>query len=302
MIEEVVAVGGNRKNTIKIYDEVEKPLGVVLIIHGMQEHSGRYEWFCSKLNKAGYIAVTSDLRGHGKNMVISRPGYSDGNIFDEIVTDQKAYIKYLKNKYKKLPLFVFGHSFGSFVTQRLLTESDADVDKFILCGTGYAKSPAFFFGNLVAKITEDCMGRGADAKLIEKLSFKQYEKKFKNGNWLSRDDRVWKKYHEDVLCGCTFPACFYSSFFGSARKNYKNLAVVDESTPILVISGTKDPVGEYGKGVNKLLKVYRNHWLNVYAKLYTGARHELLNETNKDEVVKDIIDFLKADNKKINNR
>ena len=71
MIEEVVAVGGNRKNTIKIYDEVEKPLGVVLIIHGMQEHSGRYEWFCSKLNKAGYIAVTSDLRGHGKNMVIS---------------------------------------------------------------------------------------------------------------------------------------------------------------------------------------------------------------------------------------
>lgn len=302
MVEERVAVGGNRENTIKIYDDVSKTLGVVLIIHGMQEHSARYEWFAEKLNKAGYIAVTSDLRGHGKNMVISRPGYSDGNIFEEIVTDQKAYIKYLKNKYKKLPLYVFGHSFGSFVTQRLLTEADNLVDKFVLCGSGYAKSPAFFFGYLVAKLTEDFKGRDAEAKLIEKMSFKRYEKKFKNGNWLSRDDRVWKKYHEDVLCGLPFPACFYSAFFGSARKNYKNLAVVDESTPILVISGACDPVGEYGKGVNKLLKVYRHHWLNVYAKLYAGARHELLNETNKEEVVKDILTFLKADNKKINHR
>lgn len=297
-----VAVGGNRKNKIKIYDEVDKALGVVLIIHGMQEHSGRYEWFCKNLNKAGFLAVVSDLRGHGENMALGRPGDSSGNIFEEIVTDHKAYIKFLREKYKKLPIFVFGHSFGSFITQRLLTESDNLVDKFILCGTGYAKNFAFLMGLLVAKLTADTKGRSAEAKLVEKLSIKGYQKKFKNGNWLSRDDKVWEAYKKDVLCGMPFPASFYVSFFGSARKNYKNLAVVDESTPILVISGAKDPVGGYGKDVNKLVKLYKHHWLNVYCKLYEDARHELLNETNKNEVLKDIVAFLKADNKKVNAR
>lgn len=297
-----VAVGGNRKNKIKIYDEVEKALGVVLIIHGMQEHSGRYEWFCKNLNKAGFLAVASDLRGHGENMAIGRPGGSDGNIFEEIVIDHKAYLKYLREKYKKLPIFVFGHSFGSFITQRLLTESDNLVDKFILCGTGYAKNIAFLMGLFVAKLTEDTKGRNAEAKLVEKLSIKGYQKKFKNGNWLSRDDKVWENYQKDVLCGMPFPASFYVSFFGSARKNYKNLSVVDESTPILVISGAKDPVGGNGKDVNKLVKLYKHHWLNVHYKLYEDARHELLNETNKTEVVKDIVEFLKADNKKVNAR
>ena len=87
-----------------------------------------------------------------------------------------------------------------------------------------------------------------------------------------------------------------------AKNNYKNLAVVDESTPIFIIAGTMDPVGDYTKSVKKLIKVYKHHWLNVYFKFYEGARHELLNETNKEEVIKDIVEFLGADNKKANMR
>ena len=302
MREEQITVCGNRKSVLKIYDDVKSPKGVMLVIHGMQEHSGRYVGFAKKMNSKGYIIATSDLRGHGDNMVISRPGYSDGNIFEEIVLDQKEFIKFLKREYSKLPLFVLGHSFGSFIAQRLLTESDNLVDKFVLCGSAYSKNIKFTLGGVVAKLTQEFKGRGADAKLVEKLSLKGYGKKFDNGNWLSRDEKVFEDYKNDVLCGLTFPASFYVSMFTSAKNNYKNLAVVDESTPIFIIAGTMDPVGDYTKSVKKLIKVYKHHWLNVYFKFYEGARHELLNETNKEEVIKDIVEFLGADNKKANMR
>ncbi len=293
-----IEVGGCKTNACYLYDEVENPKGVVLVIHGMQEHARRYDKFCTALNSNGYIVFVSDLRGHGKNMPLANPGYSDGNIFAEIVLDHVSYIKKLKTDYKGLPLIVFGHSFGSFIAQRLIVECDTMVDKFILCGSAYANCLKFKAGLWLAVLSELTKGRKAEAKLVEKCSIKGYGKKFKNGNWLSRDEMVMEEYRADLLCGLPFPNSFYTSFFGSAIENYKNLALVDESTPILLISGTNDPVGDYGKSVKKLYKVYRKHWLNVYMKLYEGARHELLNETNSYEVVHDIISFIEADNKR----
>ena len=134
--------------------------------------------------------------------------------------------------------------------------------------------------------------------------FGGFKKKFKkeDGNWLSRDPEVWDKYLVDELCGNSFPVSFYKSLFTSAPKSYKNLAVVDESTPILLIVGDNDPVSNGGKSVKKLYKLYTKHWLNVQLKVYGGARHELLNETNKDEVLKDIIKFIEKAPKQAKHR
>ncbi len=302
MKEFLVDVGGCKQNTCYLFDEVKAPKGVVLIIHGMQEHALRYKKFCKALNSNGLIVFTSDLRGHGKNMHLARPGYSEGNIFAEIVLDHIEYIKKLKADYPKFPLFVFGHSFGSFIAQRLIVECDNLVDKFILCGSAYTASLKFKAGLQLALMSEFFKGRDATAKLVEKCSIKGYGKRFKGGNWLSRDYTVWEDYKHDLLCGLPFPVSFYTAFFSGAINNYKRLAVVDESTPILLIAGTDDPVGDKGKSVKKLYKVYKKHWLNVKLKLYAGARHELLNETNSYEVIHDILSFIEADNRRAVNR
>ena len=179
----------------------------------------------------------------------------------------------------------------------MLTECDNLVDKFILCGSAYTDTMIFKFGKIMASMTKKFKGAESPANFVEACSIKGYGKKFQNGNWLTRDETVWEAYQKDPLCGRTFPANFYYSFFKGAVSNYKKLALVDESTPILLICGDNDPVGANGKSVKKLNKVYTKHWLNVYLKIYNGARHELLNETNKEEVMADVLNFIEADNK-----
>ena len=279
-----------------VSDEVQDPKGIVVVVHGMQEHAFRYDKFADFLNNLGYIMFTSDLRGHGANMVDGKPGFDDGDIYSNIVEDFKIFVSKLKTEYK-LPLIVFGHSFGSFISQRLLTECDNLVDKFILCGSTYTNSFMFKMGKALACITKKFKGAEGQANLVEACSIKGYGKKYPDGNWLSRDNEVWERYKEDPLCGRAFPAGFYYSFFKGATKNYKKLAMVDESTPILLICGDNDPVSSNAKGVRKLNKIYTKHWLNVQMKIYKGARHELLNEQNKEEVMQDIMEFIEADNK-----
>ena len=286
-----------RELTCYLFDEVRDAKGVVVLVHGMQEHALRYLEFGKFLNDNGYILFATDLRGHGKNMLDGKPGFENGDIFENIVEAYKIFISELKNDYKNLPIIVFGHSFGSFISQRLLLECDNLVDKFILCGSAYTNSLLFKLGKILANITKRFKGAEGSAKLVESCSIGGYGKKFKNGNWLTRDENVSEEYKKDPLCGRSFPAGFYQSFFNGATKNYKRLAMVDESTPILIISGDNDPVGLNGKSIKKLNKVYTKHWLNVYVKMYKDARHELLNELNKDAVMDDILEFIEANNK-----
>lgn len=275
-----------------IWDNVEKPTGVVQIIHGMQEHAKRYNDFAKYLNSIGLIVFASDLRGHGLTAINNNLplGYSDGDIFLEIVHDQIILTEYLNNKYK-LPITVFGHSFGSFIAQRYMIENGFKIKNIILCGSTYTNSMLYKSGYVLASLCRFFKGKKAKAKLIEKLSLKSYGKGFDKGNWLTRDYKVWQKYLDDELCGKSFPNNFYWSFFKHARHNYKNLKNIPFYVPILLISGTDDPVmGK--KGIQQLFYKYGIANKKVYLKLYPGARHELLNEINKDEVYKDVSDFV----------
>jgi alpha-beta hydrolase superfamily lysophospholipase len=119
-------------------------------------------------------------------------------------------------------------------------------------------------------------------------------KKYPNGNWLTRDDKIWNKYTQDDLCGKTFPVNFYHSFFKNSRKNYKNLKNIPFYLPIFIISGTDDPVP--GKnGIIKLFFTYGKANKKVYLKSFLHARHELINETNKKEVYDSIYAFISSD-------
>jgi len=291
MVKDYVFEHKNYPIRIKVYG-VKEPCAVIVIIHGMQEHSGRYDSVAKELNAKSIAVITSDLRGHGDNISLA-PGLDKGDIFLNIVTDQKAIIEKARELYPNVPLVVLGHSYGSFITQRLIKER-VDVDKFILSGSSYMKGIVVSAGRMVAGISRFFKGRESDAKLIEAMSIRSYGKTFENGNWLTRDNVVWEKYTEDPKCANVFPVAFYASMFKQLPKNYAKLKnVVGYKPEILLLSGDKDPVGNFSKGVKKLFNVYNNAGFDVMLKLYKGGRHEVLNEINRDEVIEDIIDFIR---------
>lgn len=279
------------------WNEVSRPKGVVKIAHGMAEHSARYDDFAKFLNSNGYIVVMNDHRGHGLTAQKDSLGYEEGDMFANNVGDQLAILDHCRNKYK-LPLYMMGHSYGSFVTQAVI-EQHPDVSGFILCGSNFIKGPSFTACGVIARNMCRHKGGRYPAELIVKLSFKSYEKHFNGTNsWLNRDEAEVAKYNADPLCNFTCSANFYRSFMQGISKLYTKdqFSAVNTDTPILLIAGKSDPVGVYGKGVQRLQRFYVNRVgvADVTMHLYEGARHEILNETNKSEVYGDVLDWLNA--------
>lgn len=272
-----------------LYEPTTKPKAAVLIIHGMQEHAGRYKEFCEFLQGNNYAVLAPDLRGHGQTAESKeRLGYCSGDIYQRTIGDLKMMLAWLKKSYN-VPIRVFSHSYGSMLAQSLMQESD-EADKYVLCGTGNGQS---FLMKMATKITNRlAKGREEEkASTVENLSLKSYGKKFKNGNWLTRDDKVWEEYNADEYCGGDFPYGFYQSLFSNLYKCNSGIDKIPEQTQIFLIAGTKDPVGQNGKQVKQLFKEYKKHGKKVQMKLYKDCRHELLNELNKKDVYFDILKF-----------
>lgn len=284
-----------REVELYVWDDVRSPKGVLKIAHGMVEHSARYDDFAKFLNSRGYVVVMNDHRGHGLTAEADSLGFEDGDMWTNNVGDQIAILNYCKEKYN-LPTVMMGHSYGSFITQAVI-EENPDVVGYVLCGSNLMKGIQYKVCNIVAKSM--CRNKGArhPAQMIVNLSFKPYEKRFAGKNsWLNRDEAEVKKYNEDPMCGYVCSANFYRTFMSGIAKLYKSeyYGRIDQNKPILIISGDNDPVGAYGKGVNKLEKFYLNtvKSTDVTKRLYSGARHEILNETCKHEVYADVADWL----------
>lgn len=276
-----------------LYDEVQKPKASILIIHGMQEHAGRYLNFANFLQKNGFIVLVSDLRGHGltaKTKDDFGKAIKD-DIFSEIVEDQKILAKYLEDKYS-CPLYVFGHSFGSFITQKLL-QVYPSIQKAIICGTTNGDSGIIGLGSLISNISIKFGKKDNRNSLVQKMSLNSYGKGFEDGNWLTRDTNVWEEYKKDELCGKPFPLSFYNSMLNNLNKLNKNVSHINKDTNIFFIVGSKDPVSSGGKHVISLYNLYNKKGLSASIKVYDDCRHELLNETNKEEVYNDILEFYK---------
>ena len=280
----------------RLWDETKNPRGVVLIIHGMSEHSARYDEFSKFLNKNDYVCFAFDLRAHGKTSVnIESLGKYDGDLFMDSVNDAIFFSHLLNELYPSLPLLVFGHSFGSFLLQRYVECYD-QYKGVIFCGSANMKNDSSVsLGLFVSGFSKFFCGKNKPSKLIAKLSFGAYAKKFEDGNWLSRDKKECEKYKKDDYCGFICSHNFYHSFFKNLKAIYKkdNLAQINTRKPMLIISGSDDPVGGFSRLSTKLDELYTK--LGVKNKkfiLYKGARHELLNETNKKEVFENILTYL----------
>lgn len=289
-----------QKIFLRIWDQVEKPIGIVQIIHGMAEHSKRYEMFAYFLNKNGYIVYADDHRGHGHSLTKEEVyGYIGRDGFQNIVKDEQLISEQIKKNYPQLPLYIFAHSFGSFIGQEYIILNSEKIDGIILSGSAKQNGLDVKMGRILATIQNIVLDNKKEAKLIDQLSFGIYNKKFKNqqpsSSWLTRDPKVLEHYKEDELSGFVSPINFYYELFHAFKLLYqkKRLEKIEKDLPLLIISGDMDPVGKYGAAVQALYEQYKQIDLeNVTLKLFEDARHELVNELNNQEVFSYINNWL----------
>lgn len=271
---------------------------VLQIVHGMEEHAKRYDRFAKYLNDRGIAVYAHDHRGHGESVSDDDFGYYGEGGFDLAVENAYTVTRTIKNEFPDVPNYIFGHSMGSFVTQRFIQKHGDDVKKCVLCGSN---GPDFWMslsGRMGGKIVSLFKGPKHYSNFLNNAAFASYNKKNEHrtdSDWLSRDSAEVDKYINDPLCGKPVTADFFYEISKAIHDNFDKdeLQRIPKRLSIFIISGDMDPVGKYGKGVKKLYDVYKNIDIrDVSMKLYDGARHELLNETNRDEVMQDVYNFL----------
>lgn len=274
--------------TIYVHEwlDVPSPKGFVQIIHGMTEHGERYRHFAEFLNENGYLVAADDHRGHGKTDPDSL-GYCAGNMFGDTVRDEGALTEYYREKYKGLKYFVLGFSYGSFLTQSYIARYGDLIDGAVIAGSNKKKDMEVYTGSFVTGVCNLFGGAKKPAKMIEKLSFGKYAKKFSDREWLSADAENNARYHGDPFCGFTCSNRFYADFFKGLRSLYTKQYIksLRPDLPLLLAAGSEDPVGDMGRGMQKLYVFYkyRAGMSDVKLTLFSGCRHEFLNEKNGQE-------------------
>lgn len=290
----------NKKIYLYVWDNVENPIGVVQIFHGMAEHAARYSHFAEFLNSKGFIVYADDHRGHGKTAgSIDKLGFLGEDGFNNIVKDEHFISNIIKTKYPTLPLFIFCHSFGSFVGQEYLNHYSKDIQGIIICGSAKQSKVVATAGIMMSSLLRKFGDETKPSPFLESIIFGSYNKKEKaNASkvaWLSSDKDEVKKYEHDEYCGTVFTPNFYYHMLKGFTGLYstEKSSTINKNIPINIIAGDMDPVGNYGKSVRALYNYYNNLNINdVSIKLYKDCRHELLNEVNKLDIYDDILTWI----------
>lgn len=282
--------------------------GVIQIAHGVAEYIDRYDRFARYLCSKGFAVVGNDHLGHGQST--ADPDclgwFADENGWMKVVGDIEKLRVTTQEKFKGLPYFMYGHSMGSFLMRTwLCIFSNCPVNGMILSGTGQNPYAVTFAGAMLCDEEILRLGAHAYSEIVDKAAFGGYNKNFEPArtrfDWLSRDEAEVDKYIADPYCGfdCSV-GLFRDLMFGlkyiAERRNLKN---ANKKLPIYLMSGDKDPVGSNGMGVAKVYAMLMRAGItDVKYKLYPDGRHEMHNEINRDEVMKDLSDwiFSKIDN------
>ena len=281
---------------IDLWDEVSSPKACVQIAHGMAEHPDRYDDFAKFLNANGFIVAADDHRGHRRGAINGQNGMVYGDSWNQTLKDMDVLCDYLKEEYK-LPVILLGHSYGSFLSQRFTELHSDKLAATLLSGTAHMKNALIAAGLCIAWVQKVFCGGDKMGKFINKLSFGAYNKPFVDQGqefaWLSRDKEQVAKYEADPDCGYVLCIDYYYSFFNGAMHMYgKDARNIRKDYKLMIACGSDDPVSTQSKQAVKLNDFYKGLGLNPILKIYEGARHEILNETNKEEVYNDFLAFL----------
>jgi alpha-beta hydrolase superfamily lysophospholipase len=274
------------------------PRAVVQIVHGAAEHSGRYDRFAKALVGQGYAVYATDHRGHGRTRVRSgQLGDAGPDAWNRFVQDEQQLSQRIRQANPGAKLVLFGHSLGSFIAQDYITRRPELIDAVVLSGTSYGPPPP---KELLTGLDGAAKAEPLGASAFWAGLFKDFSKPFTGQpgfEWLSRDAAEVQKYQQDPQAGFALSNELVRDIFQGfvPLRDPATEARIPRSLPVLVIQGSLDPVGVNLKGTQALLDRYQALGLmRVSHKFYEGARHEVLNETNRDEVTRDVLDWLKT--------
>ncbi|WP_293885038.1 MULTISPECIES: alpha/beta fold hydrolase [unclassified Sphingobacterium] len=290
------------KISYNIYEPTDHPvLATILIIHGMQEHSGRYQELASYLTAQQFAVLTYDQLGHG--LTASQPAllgyFQKEKAKEQLVDDAIAMSSFLREAYPKTPQFILGHSMGSFVTRCVLQKIGGQFKGAIIVGTGQRQKGSTAFHLLLAFL--NTVAPKKRSKLINRIFDKRNNARFKNepnqcnSNWLSVNKTNRISFLEDPLCGGLFTNNGFHTVLDLSLQATDPIPtqLIPKTLPIAFISGQDDPIGDFGAGVEKSAEQLRNQGqADITVKLYPGMRHEILNEECKKEVFEFISSWL----------
>ena len=291
-------------NTVhgEIYIPEGEVRGIVLISHGMIDYVGRYTLLAEYLTSRGYIVAGNDHLGHGLTAKCADDyGFfakKDG--YKLVIEDLKSMNRIVREEYPELRAVLLGHSMGSFMARLYAEKYPETIDGLIIHGTG-GKNPLLPLGKLVIKLTRLFRGDRSRSKLVTSLAFGAYNKRFDPSEgewaWLTRDIPLVAGRNSDPHTSFIFTSAGYADLFrviglSNSKAHFK---AFPKGLPTLVVSGEEDPVGDYGRGVRFVHDSLKGAGVeNLKLKLYPGARHELFNEINRDEVFADLCEWLSS--------
>ena len=269
---------------------------VLQILHGIAEFVERYDAFAQFLNSQGILVVAEDHMGHGQSIAGgSTQGYFHGGWFTA-VEDSYQLLQDTRKEFPDVPFILFGHSMGSFFARTILCKyPESGIDGAVICGTGW--QPSFALPALVKVINGICRKNGEDKpnETLQKMVFGSYNKKVEHPrtpfDWLTRDSKIVDAYIDHPLCGFTASAGLLREMMKGIHfiEQPANLAAMKKDLPVFFIAGGDDPVGSYGKGIEKCVAEFKKAGMtDVACKIYPLDRHEILNEINNIQVYEDI--------------
>ena len=277
----------------------EKPKAVVQMAHGMCEHKERYLSFMRFLAAHGYAAFLNDHRGHGESVLDQADlGYFYDGGARALIDDMHLLTEHIKGEYPSLPIALFGHSMGSLAVRCYTKRYDKEISSLIVCGSPSANA----FTGMMKKFDDLLIrtkGDRARSDVINAVFSGAFEARFRSEGienaWLSSDRSVSEAYNADPLCHFTFTLYVYKALLDLLTDAYSEVGWKMENPrlPIRFLSGANDPCmvsrSAFARSVDHMRKV---GYTNVSSRLFDGMRHEILNETEKESVYADVLDFL----------
>lgn len=277
--------------------------GVIQITHGVTEYILRYENFAEFFTQKGFVVVGNDHLGHGQSIAPNgKPMYFGPNgSWNFVVKDIDTCKQMTKKKYPNVPYMILGFSLGSFLVRTYLIDyAQEPLDGAIIMGTGYIPNFKIAIAKMMANKEAKKVGEENTSPVIKSLTFETYNKLFKPNrtafDWLCSNEEALDEYIKDPLRGENYSAGLFREMLTGMQytAELKNIQKMNKKMPIFLLSGDKDPVGEFGKGVIKTHEIFEKAGIeDVEIKLYPNLRHDILHEKCKDTIYNDIYDFAK---------
>lgn len=299
------ADGTNNIDAVKWIPENGDYQAILQITHGMVEYKERYEGFAKFLTEHGFMVVAHDHLGHGESVSTKKDwGYmAQGDASDVLVEDMNTLRKTIQGENPGKPYFMLGHSMGSYMLRKYLSKYGMGLDGAIVMGTGCIGDGTTKMALALTKLVAKFHGWRYRSSFIEGLTFgkpyKRYDitgKDAKN-SWLTKDTAIVKEYYSNPKCTFKFTLNAYRALFEAVYydNQKENIDKIPKNLPIHIVSGADDPVGDLGVGVEKVYRKFQQAGIkDLTYKLYDNDRHEILNETDKEQVYEDLLQWLQS--------